>query len=54
MKKVTSRFAVWYLTKFKGYSVVLQKEIPKVGSFGKTAYRREWFLKNDGSLNVKM
>jgi hypothetical protein len=53
MKVVKSRLAVWYLTKFKGYTVVLQKDIPKVGSFGKTAYSRKWFLEDEKQRHAK-
>ena len=54
MKKVRSRLAVWYLTTFRGFSVVLRKDIPRAGAFGRPTYRREFYLRNEGPVKVEV
>lgn len=44
-RRTSSRWFVFYLTRFGGYCVVLKKQTPIQGSFGMTTYRNVWHLR---------
>lgn len=41
----TSRVKRWYLVRFKGYTVVQCREIPKMNWFGQLTYMYNWTLR---------
>jgi putative hemolysin len=42
--QTTSAFRMWWLTRLKGYRVVLVKRAPELNSFGQIRYRVFWLM----------
>lgn len=42
----SSRMKTWFMVQFKGYTVVQQREVPKVTPLGRLTYENLWHLRS--------
>lgn len=48
----SSRMKTWFMVQFKGYTVIQQREVPKVTPLGRLTYENLWQLRSPQRENV--